>query len=357
MNGEDLKAPFPWFGGKSRVAPEVWAALGPVDNYVDPFAGSLVVLLMRPDDGWQTGAETVNDADCFLSNFWRSLEHDPEAVAHWADWPVNECDLIARHLWLVNTGKERIAKMEADPDFYDAKVAGWWVWGINSWIGSGWCKGNGPWRVVDGVVKLTDGKCGQGVNRQLPRMDCCGHVWSKIKDKPIEQYFLALSARLRRVRVCCGDWSRIVTNGALAFGNTVGIFLDPPYSGDVRTKDLYRTDDHDISKDVLAWALANGNNPRYRICLAGYSNEHDLSAAKGWRQHAWKANRAYGTSGNGDSANNTNRKNEMLWFSPYCLNPEPELFPLGPAGEVEKGGIKSEEISEQKIAVAGGGAP
>ncbi len=34
-----LKAPFPWFGGKSRVAPDVWARFGDVANYVEPFFG------------------------------------------------------------------------------------------------------------------------------------------------------------------------------------------------------------------------------------------------------------------------------------------------------------------------------
>ena len=31
------KPPFPWFGGKSRIAPEVWRRFGNVRNYVDPF--------------------------------------------------------------------------------------------------------------------------------------------------------------------------------------------------------------------------------------------------------------------------------------------------------------------------------
>lgn len=46
-----LAAPFPWFGGKRKVAPEVWAALGDPDNYIEPFAGSLAVLLNRPPFG------------------------------------------------------------------------------------------------------------------------------------------------------------------------------------------------------------------------------------------------------------------------------------------------------------------
>lgn len=123
-----MKAPFIWFGGKRRVASLVWEAFGDVDNYVEPFAGSLAVLLERP--GWhKRRAETVNDADCYLANFWRAVAADPEAVAVHADWPVNESDLFARHLWLVNEGRARIAAMEADPEFCDVRVAGWWVCG------------------------------------------------------------------------------------------------------------------------------------------------------------------------------------------------------------------------------------
>ena len=34
-----IKAPFPWFGGKSRVADLVWDRFGNVPNYVEPFFG------------------------------------------------------------------------------------------------------------------------------------------------------------------------------------------------------------------------------------------------------------------------------------------------------------------------------
>ena len=125
-----LKAPFPWFGGKSRVSPEVWEALGDVSNYVEPFAGSLAVLLGRPTNHTET-TETVNDADGFIVNFWRALKHDPNGVAEYADDPVNETDLIAKHLWLVNTGRSRLLEgLESDPEWYDSKVAG--VVGVGS---------------------------------------------------------------------------------------------------------------------------------------------------------------------------------------------------------------------------------
>lgn len=44
-----LRAPFPWYGGKRRVADDVWQYLGTdCGRYVEPFAGSLGVLLGRP---------------------------------------------------------------------------------------------------------------------------------------------------------------------------------------------------------------------------------------------------------------------------------------------------------------------
>ena len=172
-----LTAPFPWFGGKSRVAKAVWQRLGAnVPGYVEPFFGSGATLLGRPGGAGRT--ETVNDIDAGIANFWRAVACDPEAVAHWADWPVNENDLHARHAWLVQRLDDGfVARLEGDPHFYDAKVAGWWVWGICCWIGGEWCSGKGPWQVVDGkLVHLGDD--GQGVHRQHGAPDVLGSARS-----------------------------------------------------------------------------------------------------------------------------------------------------------------------------------
>ena len=320
--GDVLQAPFVWFGGKRKVAAEVWDALGDVDNFVEPFAGSLAVLLGRPARH-RRRCETVNDADSYLANFWRAIAADPDAVAAHTDWPVNETDLFARHLWLVNTGRERLAKLEADPEFYDAKVAGWWVWGVNAWIGSGWCSGEGPWRLADTDPnrKLPHlGDAGRGVNRKLPHLGNAGQG-------TLAPYFAALADRLRRVRVCAGDWSRVVTSGALSYGASVGVFLDPPYSGDVCTSGLYAEDEKGISAAVRDWAVANGNDRRLRIVLAGYEAEHAAHMPSGWRMHAYTKNRAFGTAASATGAGNgSNRRNERLWFSPHCLNVTPALF-------------------------------
>lgn len=36
-----LKAPFSWFGGKSRAAELIWDRLGDPANFVEPFAGEI----------------------------------------------------------------------------------------------------------------------------------------------------------------------------------------------------------------------------------------------------------------------------------------------------------------------------
>jgi hypothetical protein len=76
---------------------------------------------------------------------------------------VNEADQHARHLWLVRK-KSSAKTMKTDPEFYDAKIAGWWVWGQCIWIGSGWCS-----------VQLPHlGNAGTGVHRKRPHLGTRG---------------------------------------------------------------------------------------------------------------------------------------------------------------------------------------
>ena len=138
----ELSSPFPFYGGKSKIAPLVWERLGNPTVYVEPFAGSLACLLARPTGGGPR--EIVCDLDGGIANFWRAVEADAEEVAAWADYPTNHHDLTARHKWLKAWFAENSWRLSEDPHFYDAKVAGWWVWGISLWIGGGWCSPNTP---------------------------------------------------------------------------------------------------------------------------------------------------------------------------------------------------------------------
>ncbi len=303
-----LDAPFPWFGGKRDVAPQVWDALGNVSHYVEPFFGSGAVLLQRPH---AAKFETINDFDGLLANFWRAVRADPQAVADHADWPCNEADLHARHVWLVGQRDSLTARLMGDAEYYDPKAAGWWVWGSCNWIGGGWCSGKGPWVSIDG--ELTD-------TRQLPHLSEGRGVNRKLF---IEEWFAGLSDRLRDVRVACGDWSRVTGPAVLdAGGGMTGIFLDPPYSLGERAE-VYACD-NDVAGDVLAWCAENGANKSLRIVLAGYDGEHNTLEEQGWRAVAWKASGGYGSQGEGRGRDNAKR--ERLWLSPHCMGVAPDLF-------------------------------
>ena len=317
-----LVAPFPWWGGKRRVASLVWSRFGRVTNYVEPFAGSLAVLLGRPE---VVGTETVTDKDGYVANFWRAIQHDPEQVARWATWPVNEWDLHARHRWLVDQADFQ-ARLLSDPDFYDPKVAGWWVWGVCLWIGSGWCvPGQSDQRVLHRKLPVLSGQVGViAVQRRLPRKrpHLSGQV-GVIAARDTEAWFERLEARLRHVRVCCGEWDRILGPSVTWRRGTTTVFLDPPYGVDDRA-DLYGHDSRDVASRVRAWALANGDDPRLRIALCGYEGEHEMPAT--WECVAWKAHGGYGNQRR--QGENRNAWRERIWFSPGCLQPQQlELFP------------------------------
>jgi DNA adenine methylase len=295
-----MEAPFPWFGGKSRITDIVWARFGDVPNYIEPFAGSLAVLLGRPTE---PKIETVNDIDCYLSNFWRAVKADHRAVAEYANWPVNEADLNARHRWLVDQAEFR-ERMNFDPSYYDARIAGWWVWGISSWIGRGWCATDHPvWKSRPHL-----GDAGKGVH-------------SIARSSTIIDIFAGLCDRLRRVRVCCGDWARVLAPGGTSRLGMTAIFLDPPYDYLVRSNRLYSRDG-DFSMNVRQWAIEHGSNPLLRIALCGYQGEHEMPDE--WDQVAWKATGGYAPGGFGRGRQNSNL--ERIWFSPACAQPQPGLF-------------------------------
>jgi hypothetical protein len=327
-----LKAPFAYFGAKSRIAAQVWERFGDVPNMVEPFCGSCAVLLARPDKHrWWERTETVNDADSLLANFWRAVSRDPDAVAHHADYPVSESDLHARHLWLVQHGKGITAeRMMGDPDWFDAKIAGWWVWGTAIWIGAGWCAGNGPWVSVDGVLVRRDEAAGMGVNRQLPHVADAGvginrqlpatnlaGACSREATGNLRGYMGAIRDRLRRVRICCGDWTRVTTEAVTTGHGLTGVFLDPPYAQAERHGRCYAVES-DVSAAVRRWAIENGDNPLLRIALCDYGEAAEEMPGS-WERMGWKAAGGYGSQGEGRGRENASR--ETVWYSPHCLKP------------------------------------
>ena len=346
------KCPFPWWGGKQHAAPLIWGALGDVGHYVEPFAGSIATLLLRPHQPNRTyHSETVNDLDGFLVNFWRSVQLHPDATAEAASWPVSEADLHARHLWLLRWKAEReLEHLMGDPEWCDPKAAGYWAWGQSSWIGSGWCSGRGPWVVgANGRIEKRPRAAEPAVWRQLPQIHSNGqgvnHAGTREPGVEAEEeeyhpmtmpelrrWFAYLSARLRHVRILAGDWRRATTNGATISlscdeAAPCGVFLDPPYAGGVRTADLYTEDSSSVAADVRVWCVENGSKPLLRIVLAGFSGEgHEELVDLGWREIEWYTG-GFLRGGMANTGDMRQQHLERLWLSPGCLGatPAPQL--------------------------------
>jgi DNA adenine methylase len=338
--------PYVYFGGKRSIAPIVWERLGDVKAYIEPFFGGGAVFWLRPQEHFTSGDrrwELLNDIDGMIVNFLRATYHDPYAVAHYADWHITELDLTARHIWLVNQKEGLVQRLEADPEYYDPKIAGWWVWGINNWIGSGWCSGKGAWTLEDGVLKKGTG---EGISKQIPQVrHHASGILGVSKQTPAIQnsasgilgvstdltaYFAQLSNRLRGnvCKIICGDWKRCLTPACtIHSGVPVGVFLDPPY-GEDRHVGVYAHDDDSICLEVLNWCKETGKDERFRIALCGYAGYYDELEALGWTPYYWSANGGYGNQG--QNQGRVNKGREVVWFSPHCLQPQVvQQFTLG----------------------------
>lgn len=329
---ETLKAPFPYFGGKSKIAKRVWGMLGQPKHYIEPFFGSGAVLLARPYYDPERSIETVCDVDGHLANVWRSLQFDPEEVAKWCDWPVNHVDLAARRRRLRERQLPLRERLLEEDDYCDPKLAGYWIWATSCWIGSGLMSeglqgslgGKIPWiahsrrGVHIGQVPYISGE-GMGINTQKRT-----HTGGCVQDPyhtDIYGWFRRLSERLRNVRVVCGDWSRVCGGNWQGGMGTVGIFFDPPYGVWDRTKNLYANDSMEVSSKVREWCASHGGDPNYRIVLAGYQEEHKELIEAGWNIDSWVSNGGYG-----QGQKRMNRFREALFYSPHCVRTQTSLF-------------------------------
>jgi DNA adenine methylase len=301
-----MRAPFPWFGGKSSVADAVWRRLGEPKQYIEPFCGSAAILLAAPSPA---SLEVIGDANCYVANFWRALKLQPEAVIAAQDYPVSHIDLFARHRWL--TEPSRVAMLREallDPEWPgDAKIAGWWLWGQCCWIGSGWCdpargqRGDGG-AGGDNFGQIPHaGNAGMGVQAvtlgKIPHASDAG--------RGAAEWLRALADRLARVRIVHGDWSRCLNHHYGA--DETAVFLDPPY---LAFEKLYSDASAPVAADVAAWAREHGH---LRVALCGHRGDY---AMPGWSVMEWSRGRlTYGGKSTTDA--------ECIWFSPGCLPDAP----------------------------------
>jgi len=374
INKGPLLPAFPMFGGKRKVAPVIWKLFGgDIPNYVEPFAGGLAVLLGR--ENWAGKVETVNEWNPFIVNFYRAVKYDPIGVTQWADEPVFELDLHARHTWLLQQGRGSFKEqIRTDPEYYDTKIAGWWVWGISSWLGDGWCE---PRKLdMPGYTELDllqnpelaeemesednintskkspllKSKTGVATKKQIPMlnhsMGINGRTITTSKGTPE----LNLSRGVNRKALTTSKQLPVLkaATGVERYTATVDGLLDYMYQlsarfrnvrvlcGDwsrvcgpsvtdligltgvfldppyITASNIYGNGSNKIHKDVIAWCKLHWDNPLLRIALCGYEGESDVPAE--WACYKWKAPKGYQA-----EWNDLKRATECIWYSPACL--------------------------------------
>lgn len=356
----DLKSPYAYYGAKSMVADAILARLDgaggsydPAFVFVESFYGGGSVFLARRRQPGIKGHEIVNDIDPFISNFWRAVQADPDAVAGYADWIKDETDYHARELWCMNRKFEPgfYERMVTDPEFYDAKLAGWWVWGMALHYGFRFASGHEGHTALDSDGKLVDvTRKEKNAGRRTVSMKrpavCVSHGIDSRRiiyaaDNALAEklgveagdigkfagesdrrragllvFMRRLQDRLRGVTVLCGDWSKSVQPVIESFGDKpIAVMLDPPYAaGTGRTSIVYGEDDLSVSAAVRDWAVEHGVDKRYRIALCGYIGEHEMPSD--WEVVRWQS-RSWDSRSHGKE----NAKKECIWFSPGCLKP------------------------------------
>jgi DNA adenine methylase len=277
-------------GSKRKVVDLIWERFGTVNRYVESFLGSGAVWLGRPGENLNGYGEIVNDRSGLIVNVWRSMVQDPEQLATIVDWPGTTNDLEARQKACFNAAEGLSQKLEEDPTYCDVQLAAWTVYGL-SWA-------------THARSFMNDGHCRVGRPSATP---AGAHAVSR---PPMHEWFAEIKERTKKAVILCDDWKKSVTPALLHSGKNdiCAVFLDPPYGEDRRTN-LYQVDSKTVYMEVLEWAIANADNNRIRICVAGYDGEHNVLEEMGWEVLAWSS--AQG----GES-----RHKERLWFSPSCIN-------------------------------------
>lgn len=259
-----MKPPMSYFGGKTILAPAIARMLPPHRHYVEPYCGSLAVLLSKVP----SSMETVNDLDAALVTFWRVLRDRPGDL-------VRVCELTP------HARAEHAAAYDVDDEPDDLELARR-VW-----------------------VQLTQGRAG------TRRQTGWRHYVKPAGDTSMPDYldgYLARMApaavRLRGVSLECRPALDLITKyGAEP---DVLLYVDPPYLGSTRSRswDGYP---HEMRSAAEHRELAEAlRAARSAVVVSGYASDlYDLELYPGWDRHTM-------TSGTGQGDGWGNRT-EVLW--------------------------------------------
>ena len=261
-----LTPPMGYFGSKVRIAPAIVDLLPEHRGYVEPYCGSLSVLLAKRP----TAFEVVNDLDRDLMTFWRVLRTRAEDLAH-------VCSL---------TPHSRAEYEEAWPipdDLDDELERARRVWVKLSQGRSGLLRASG-WRYHEAPGNRSS---------SMPRT--IGAYVARIVD---------VASRLAEVSLECRPALDVIAR----YGRDPQslLYVDPPYLGSLRTwGNTYR---HELRADAEHRELAEALSAcRSVVVLSGYGSPLYDELYAGWDRAELRA----GTGQN--TAAGYQERTEVLW--------------------------------------------
>ncbi|MBU8813916.1 DNA adenine methylase [Mycolicibacterium goodii] len=269
-----------YYGGKTRLAAKIADLLPRHEHYIEPFAGSLAVLLEKKP----SRMETVNDLDGLLMTFWRVLRDRPDELAR-------ACALTPHSR--AEYADARAADLECLDDVETARL----VW-IQITQGRGGTLRKTGWRhYVDpsGTSKGMPGYLAAYVDRMAATAERLHHV--TLESRPaldiIKQYGAFAN--------CC-------------------LYVDPPYLGDTRSHggggyqlEMRGRDEH----LELLWELMGC---QAAVVVSGYPSALYEDALAGWDRIAIET-----MTGQAKSSNKA--RTEVLW-SNREISDQRSLFDL-----------------------------
>jgi DNA adenine methylase len=231
----ELAPPFAYYGGKTTKAAHLAALLPAHRHYVEPFAGSLAVLLAKPAAPF----ETVNDLDGALMTFWRVLR--------------DRGNDLARVSWLTPHSRaehhQAYALTGADGNDLEELEVARRVW-----------------------VQLSQGMGGTRRRTGWRHFQDPGERSSVSMPDYLHAYVARMTPALRRLRQVSLE-ARPALDVIAAYGRHehVCIYADPPYLGSTRSSRQYAVE---MSGDTEHRELADALKAcRSTVVLSGYPSD------------------------------------------------------------------------------------
>lgn len=238
MDRQPVKPPFAYYGGKTTLAPTIASLLPPHVHYVEPFAGSLAVLLAKKP----SRAETVNDLDGDLVTFWRVLRDRPMDLER-------VCALTPH-----SRAEHRLASGELPSDELERARR---VWVRLTQSRSHSMKPAG-WKFV------------KDATRRMPQTEFMAAFVSRLPPA---------AERLRGVSIESRDALDVIRD----YGSepTACLYVDPPYLGSTRATNYRVEMTTDDAHQQLADAL---NACEASVVLSGYDSPLYAELFAGWHR-------------------------------------------------------------------------